>query len=68
MIVSKLALMALATTALCRPAVAEEINAHVWCDHTDPAYLEPFTVATGNTVNVRDYEGTCTALALIDQS
>jgi len=25
-------------------------------------------VATGNTVNVRDYEGTCTALALIDQS
>jgi len=66
--VSKLVLMALATTFLCRPAMAEEINALVWCDHTDPAFLEPFTVATGITVNVRDYEGTGTALALIDQS
>ncbi|MGQ0567158.1 MAG: ABC transporter substrate-binding protein [Gemmobacter sp.] len=60
--------LALATTALCTPAMAEEINALVWCDHTDPAFLEPFTAATGITVNVRDYEGTGTALSLIDQS
>ena len=44
-------------------ASAEEINALVWCDHTDPAFLEPFTTETGITVNVRDFEGTGTALA-----
>ena len=66
--VSKLAVVALASTTLCGPVLAEEINALVWCDHTDPAFLEPFTEATGITVNVRDYEGTGTALSLIDQS
>ena len=65
--VSKLVLVALATASW-TPAMAEEINALVWCDHTDPAFLEPFTAATGITVNVRDYEGTGTALSLIDQS
>ncbi len=60
--------LALVTTALCSPALAQEINALVWCDHTDPAFLEPFTAATGITVNVRDYEGTGTALSLIAQS
>ncbi|MCS6920474.1 MAG: extracellular solute-binding protein [Elioraea sp.] len=49
-------------------ARAETINALVWCDHTDPAFLEPFTARTGITVNVREYEGTGTALALIEQS
>lgn len=61
----------LCTTALAflpLSALAEEINALVWCDHTDPAFLQPFTDATGITVNVRDYEGTGTALALIEQS
>ena len=66
--VSKLVVVALASATLCGPALAEEINALVWCDHTDPAFLEPFTAATGITVNVRDYEGTGTALSLIDQS
>ena len=66
--VSKLVVVALASTTLCGPVLAEEINALVWCDHTDPAFLEPFTEATGITVNVRDYEGTGTALSLIDQS
>jgi spermidine/putrescine transport system substrate-binding protein len=65
--VPKLLWVALAT-APWTPAMAEEINALVWCDHTDPAFLEPFTAATGITVNVRDYEGTGTALSLIDQS
>lgn len=50
------------------PASAETINALVWCDHTDPAFLEPFTARTGIAVNVRDYEGTGTGLTLIEQS
>jgi spermidine/putrescine transport system substrate-binding protein len=49
-------------------ARAQEINALVWCDHTDPGFLEPFTKATGIKVNVKDYEGTGTALALLEQS
>jgi spermidine/putrescine transport system substrate-binding protein len=34
-----------------RARAADEINALVWCDHTDPLLLEPFTEATGITVN-----------------
>jgi spermidine/putrescine transport system substrate-binding protein len=40
----------------------------VWCDHTDPALLEPFERQFDVKVNVKDYEGTGTALALIEQS
>jgi spermidine/putrescine transport system substrate-binding protein len=50
------------------PAMAQEINALVWCDHTDPALLEPFTAATGITVNVKEYEGTAAGLAILDGS
>jgi spermidine/putrescine transport system substrate-binding protein len=50
------------------PASAEEINALVWCDHADPAFLEPFTAETGITVNVKEYEGTGAGLALVEQS
>jgi spermidine/putrescine transport system substrate-binding protein len=60
--------LALLLMTVAAPATAQEINALVWCDHTDPAFLEPFTAATGITVNVRDYEGTGTALSLISQS
>ena len=49
-------------------ANAEEINALVWCDHTDPALLDPFTTATGIKVNVKDYEGTAAGLAILQQS
>jgi spermidine/putrescine transport system substrate-binding protein len=56
--------------ALFAPAAgaAEELNALVWCDHTDPALIEPFEKASGVKVNLKDYEGTGTALSLIDQS
>jgi spermidine/putrescine transport system substrate-binding protein len=47
---------------------AEEINALVWCDHTDDAFLKGFTTKTGIKVKVKDYEGTGTALALLEQS
>lgn len=44
------------------------INALVWCDHTDPALLEPFETAHGVKVNVKEYEGTAVGLAILDQS
>lgn len=47
---------------------AEELNALVWCDHTDPALIEPFEQAHGVKVNLKDYEGTGTALSIIEQS
>lgn len=49
-------------------AAQQELNALVWCDHTDPALLEPFEKQFDVKVNVKDYEGTGTALALIEQS
>ncbi|ROT99451.1 extracellular solute-binding protein [Histidinibacterium lentulum] len=61
-----------ATTALAglggAAAAQEELNALVWCDHTDPALIEPFEEAHGVTVNLREYEGTGAALALLEQS
>lgn len=50
------------------PASAQTINALVWCDHTDPEFLAPFEEATGIRVNLREYEGTGAALALLEQS
>jgi spermidine/putrescine transport system substrate-binding protein len=46
----------------------EELNALVWCDHTDPALIRPFEEQHNVTVNLREYEGTGTALSLIEQS
>jgi len=45
----------------------QELNALVWCDHTDPELLAPFEEANNVTVNVRDYEGTGVALGIIEQ-
>lgn len=49
-------------------ASAAELNALVWCDHTDPELIRPFEEKFGVTVNLKEYEGTGTALALIEQS
>jgi spermidine/putrescine transport system substrate-binding protein len=49
-------------------ASAQELNALVWCDHTDEALIKPFEEQHGVTVNLREYEGTGTALALLEQS
>jgi spermidine/putrescine transport system substrate-binding protein len=69
MTLRKLPVILLATTLLAGPALAaEELNALVWCDHTDPALLEPFETAHGVKVNAKEYEGTGTALALLEQS
>ncbi len=65
---NRLTTTALVSLAMMQAASAEEINALVWCDHADPALIEPFTAATGITVNLKEYEGTAAGLAILDQS
>lgn len=45
-----------------------ELNALVWCDHTDRALIEPFEQQHDVRVNLKQYEGTGTALAIVEQS
>ena len=54
--------------AACGDSEPTELNALVWCDHTDPALLQPFEEENNVTVNVKDYDGTGVALGLIEQS
>lgn len=49
-------------------AFAEDLNALIWCDHADPALLEPFEKAHDVRVNVKEYEGTAAGLTLLEQS
>ncbi|MEF3046504.1 extracellular solute-binding protein [Pseudotabrizicola sp. L79] len=63
-----LPLSAGALLALAMPASAQELNALVWCDHTDPALLQPFEEQYGVKVNVKEYEGTAAGLTLLEQS
>ena len=50
------------------PALSQELNALIWCDHADPALLQPFEEANGVKVNVKEFEGTGAGLALVEQS
>lgn len=53
------------------PAAADakkEINALVWCDHTDDAFLNGFTQKTGVKVNTKVADSTGAALAILEQS
>ena len=50
------------------PAPSQELNALIWCDHADPALLQPFEEANGVKVNVKEFEGTGAGLALVEQS
>lgn len=61
-------LSALALLLTATPGFAQELNALVWCDHTDPALIEPFEAKFGVTVNLKEYEGTAAGLALLEQS
>ncbi len=62
-------LAAVSTVSAPAPAFAtEELNALVWCDHTDPALVEPFEKANDVKVNLKDYEGTGAALSILEQS
>ena len=62
-----LAVAALALSAA-SPALSQELNALIWCDHADPALLQPFEEANGVKVNVKEFEGTGAGLALVEQS
>ncbi len=61
-------LTALALLTVASPGLAQELNALVWCDHTDPALIEPFEKKFGVKVNLKEYEGTAAGLAILDQS
>ena len=68
---SRRLLLATAAVAALVPAAAqaqEELNALVWCDHTDPALVEPFEKANNVKVNLKEYEGTGAAISIIEQS
>ncbi len=49
-------------------AQAADLNALIWCDHADPALLQPFEEANGVKVNVKEFEGTGAGLAIVEQS
>ncbi|MEX1107573.1 MAG: extracellular solute-binding protein [Dongiaceae bacterium] len=60
---------ALAATAWGRSAqAAGELNVLVWCDHADSKLIDPFAAAHDVTVNVKTFEGTGTALSILEQS
>jgi spermidine/putrescine transport system substrate-binding protein len=68
---AELAIECVAGAALALPGAAaaqETLDALVWCDHTDPALIEPFEAAHGVRVNLREIEGTGAALSPIEQS
>ena len=63
-----IAVSAVFSTVTTLAQAAEELNALVWCDHTDPELISPFEQAHNVKVNLKDYEGTGTALSIIEQS
>ncbi len=65
---ARLSATSLALLFLTSPSFAQELNALVWCDHTDPELVAPFEEKFGVTVNLKEYEGTAAGLAILDQS
>lgn len=60
---------AVAAAGLPRVArAAEELNALVWCDHSDPNLLGPFEEANGVRVNVKEFDSTGAGIAILEQS
>lgn len=59
-----------ASLGFATPAVAQpdELNALAWCDHLGADLIEPFEEKHDVTVNLQEYEGTGTALSIIEQS
>ena len=49
-------------------SAADELNVLVWCDHADDKLIKPFEAMHDVKVNVKTYEGTGTALSIIEQS
>lgn len=65
-----LGVLCFAVFAWARPVAhaSDELNALVWCDHTDPALIRPFEEMHGVKVNLKEYETTGAALAIVEQS
>ena len=60
---------AVAGTSFSRQAkAAGDVNLLVWCDHADAKLIDPFAAAHGVNVNVKTFEGTGTALSILEQS
>ena len=69
MLASGVAALAAGSRGLPRRArAADEINALVWCDHSDPNLLNPFEDANGIKVNTKEFSATGEALAVLEQS
>lgn len=65
---NRASISALAGFAMISSAGAADLNALIWCDHADPALLNPFEDANGVKVNIKEFEGTGAGLAIVDQS
>ena len=61
-------LVGMAAIFMSASAEAQELNALVWCDHSDPKLLKPFEDANGIKVNLKEFEGTGAGLAIVEQS
>ena len=68
LVASATVVSALALVAPPAANAARELNALVWCDHTDPALIRPFEEKHDVRVNLKEYEGTGAALAIVEQS
>jgi spermidine/putrescine transport system substrate-binding protein len=64
------ALLAAALSAGFAPAAKAQgsLNVLTWCDHEDPALLQPFEAANGVKVNFKDISSTAQILAVLGQS
>ncbi len=51
---NRLSATSLALLLTATPGLAQELNALVWCDHTDPALIEPFEEKFGVKVNLKE--------------
>jgi spermidine/putrescine transport system substrate-binding protein len=67
-ILSSAAALAITAVSASHVLAADELNALVWCDHTDPALIEPFEKANNVKVNLKEYEGTGAGISLLEQS
>jgi spermidine/putrescine transport system substrate-binding protein len=47
---------------------ADTLNVLTWCDHEDPALLEPFEQANNLKINFKDIDSTAAILAVLGQS
>lgn len=64
LLASGIGFWSLATNAV----AADNLNVLTWCDHEDPALLEPFEKANNVKINFKDIDSTAAALAVLGQS